>query len=321
MSVSKCVSVVIPAYNYGKFVRDAVDSALAQSSCLSEVIVVDDGSTDDTAAVLEPFRQKIRYIYQKNAGLSAARNTGIRAASADWVAFLDADDVWYSDKLKLQMDCAAHFGDTCVVGAMEESNALRLGGTAKIARRMPLFTRMDTIDLLGAAPFGASSVVAKKDALLRAGLFNEERRSVEDREMWLKLSLQGGVARVNTPLWHYRVHPNQMNANPSRMSVNYAGVLDAFFKENPGLSRHRSYAYGYYCYDSALSYHDANLNTTALTYLLRSFIWHPSPLPQRQAEKAFSRMTTLLKCLLGTRIFNQLANNYRYIRRRKVSTC
>ena len=96
------VSVVIPTYNYAHFVTGAVESALAQTYPDREVIVVDDGSTDDTRDRLAPFEGRIRYIHQENQGLSAARNTGIRAARGALVAFLDSDDLWHPEKLAVQ---------------------------------------------------------------------------------------------------------------------------------------------------------------------------------------------------------------------------
>src|SRR5688572_5767710 len=97
------VSVVIPTYNYGHLVAEAVDSALAQTYPAVEVLVVDDGSTDDTWDRLARYGDRIRCVRQANAGLSAARNTGIRAAHGEYVALLDSDDAFHPRKLDLQM--------------------------------------------------------------------------------------------------------------------------------------------------------------------------------------------------------------------------
>src|ERR1700674_2946625 len=98
--MSKLVSVVIPTYNYRQFVVEAVESVLAQTYRPIELIVVDDGSTDGTRAELERFEGQIRYMFQENRGLPAARNRGIRAAAGEYVAFLDADDVWAPTKIE-----------------------------------------------------------------------------------------------------------------------------------------------------------------------------------------------------------------------------
>jgi glycosyltransferase involved in cell wall biosynthesis len=97
------ISVVIPAFNSGRFIRRTIDSVLAQSFQDYEIIVVDDGSTDDTGEVVKSYGSKVRYIYQPNAGDGPARNTGIAAAKGEWVAFLDHDDEWLPEKLEKQI--------------------------------------------------------------------------------------------------------------------------------------------------------------------------------------------------------------------------
>ena len=102
------VSVIIPTYNYGRFIAETIESALGQTLLPHEVIVVDDGSTDETAEVVASFGERVRYIYQENAGVCAARNRGVAASSGDLIAFLDADDIWEPTKLEKQ---AAKFAD------------------------------------------------------------------------------------------------------------------------------------------------------------------------------------------------------------------
>jgi len=94
------ISAVIPTYNRADLVRRAIQSALSQTLAPAEILVVDDGSTDDTRSVVESFGLPVRWLYQKNAGVATARNTGADAASSDWVAFLDSDDVWAPDHLE-----------------------------------------------------------------------------------------------------------------------------------------------------------------------------------------------------------------------------
>ena len=98
------ISVVIPAYNAEQHIGRAIDSVLAQTRPADEIIVIDDGSTDATAEVIRSFGDRVTLIQQKNAGVSVARNTGIEAATGDWIAFLDADDEWLPEKLKRQAE-------------------------------------------------------------------------------------------------------------------------------------------------------------------------------------------------------------------------
>ena len=102
-SKSYCISVVIPAFNVGKFIARTLDSVLAQTRAADEIIVVDDGSTDNTAEVVRSYGTKVNFIQQDNAGASTARNTGIKAAQSEWVAFLDGDDEWLPEKLEVQL--------------------------------------------------------------------------------------------------------------------------------------------------------------------------------------------------------------------------
>ena len=103
MLMNVTVSVVVPAYNYARYLPKAIDSALGQTHPPLEVIVVDDGSTDDTPRVLAAYADRIRVIRQANQGAGAARNAGIAAARGEYVAFLDSDDLWHPRKLELQL--------------------------------------------------------------------------------------------------------------------------------------------------------------------------------------------------------------------------
>src|SRR5271154_679320 len=109
------VSVVIPVFNNGPYIADAVKSVLSQTRSPTEIIVVDDGSTDGTAAALQSFRNSIRYVYQNNRGEPAARNRGIRESTGEYVAFLDGDDLWRSTKLELQMDYLQRYPNCALV--------------------------------------------------------------------------------------------------------------------------------------------------------------------------------------------------------------
>jgi len=97
------ISVIIPTYNGSKFIKETIESVLSQTILPKEIIVVDDGSTDDTKNILKTYHNHVRYIYQKNAGSAAATNTGIKASSGDFLAFLDHDDIWHPKKMELQL--------------------------------------------------------------------------------------------------------------------------------------------------------------------------------------------------------------------------
>jgi glycosyltransferase involved in cell wall biosynthesis len=111
------VSALIPTYNAGHLVVRAIESVLAQSSPASEIVVVDDGSTDDTAERVAAFGESVRYVAQPNAGASAARNLGIASSRGEFVAFLDADDVWHPRKLEAQLEALARHPDLGMLSA------------------------------------------------------------------------------------------------------------------------------------------------------------------------------------------------------------
>src|SRR6185369_7640984 len=105
------VSVIIPTYNSARFLTEAIDSVLAQSFKDFEILVIDDGSTDETKAMMQRYGSPVRYIYQANAGVAAARNRGIAESRGKYIAFLDADDAWCARKLETQLNALARNAD------------------------------------------------------------------------------------------------------------------------------------------------------------------------------------------------------------------
>jgi glycosyltransferase involved in cell wall biosynthesis len=188
------VSVIIPSYNRGHCIEQTLDTVFKQSYTEFEVIVVDDGSTDDTAQLIKAYRREINYIYQKNAGASAARNTGIDNAKGDWIAFLDSDDEWYPDKLKVQMDdlrtnpgMVAHIVD-CNVGDHQETlfslRKTRTNYEQEPIRQRPLIDVLET-------QFFTSCWILKKETIKSVGAFNNQLRIFEDIDLLVRIAQQG----------------------------------------------------------------------------------------------------------------------------------
>lgn len=191
------VSAIIPTFNRADSVGEAVRSVLRQTYRDFEVIVVDDGSTDRTPAVLAEFGGSIRVIRQENAGVSAARNAGIRAACGEWLAFLDSDDVWLPDKLERQMrdlnrcqGAIAHMMDARIEGYRQVSTTLfslhNVAGTfeAEPVRRRPL------LDVLAVQFFTPTWLVRTREVREERG-FNERLPIYEDFELLTRLALRG----------------------------------------------------------------------------------------------------------------------------------
>ncbi len=192
------ISAVIPAYNAGKYLGRTIESVLGQSRAADEIIIVDDGSTDNTADVAADYGAKVKYIHQDNAGASAARNAGIEAASCEWIAFLDADDEWLEDHLQTQAEILQRNPDLvwstgnfyrCLCG--ENKRGLNVG-QAKVER---MLGRKDYFgDYFAAYIAGArgcsDTMVIKRSALIEAGLFREGQVRANDLDMWWRLAFR-----------------------------------------------------------------------------------------------------------------------------------
>ncbi|MDX2155593.1 MAG: glycosyltransferase family A protein [Hyphomicrobiaceae bacterium] len=189
------ISVVIPTYNRAVPVGEAIESVLSQSAPPHEVIVVDDGSTDGTAATLQSYGDRIVVLHQRNSGVSSARNAGIARATGDWLAFLDSDDVWLPGRLALlQTDvprCGAgvHVADVLLEGpgyaerllALRGLGSLPAGTATPIAR--PLRHVVSGLSLM--------SVACRRDWVTAAGGFDTDLRMYEDLDLLTRLALMG----------------------------------------------------------------------------------------------------------------------------------
>ena len=241
------VSVVIPSYNSARFVREAVDSALAQTLAPLEVIVVDDGSTDDTAAALEPRSDRIRLIRQENAGVSAARNAGIRSARGTLIAFLDADDVWLPEKLERQTPL--HEQDPQIglthCGLVEVDERLepireRLDGLSgdQVAETM-LYGQGNRLHASG------STMMVTRAAIEAVGGFDLDVPPSEDWELMFRAARSFRIGFVPEPLVLYRQHPGNAHRDIPRQERSMMLSLGKVFAGgDPGLRRlkRRSYA-------------------------------------------------------------------------------
>ena len=212
------VAVVVPTYQYGHFVGRAIDSALAQTSPPAEVVVVDDGSTDDTADVVGRYGPPVRLIVQANQGVAAARNTGVRASTSPLVAFLDADDAWEPGKLAAQV--ARWTGEPdlvlvhCGVREVDADGAVTgvrvRGAEGDVAEDLLLLREPG---ILG----GGSGPLVPRSALDRVGGFDERLSTSADWELWLRLATTGRVGFVAEPLVRYTIHGSNMHRNLAAM--------------------------------------------------------------------------------------------------------
>jgi len=208
------VSVVIPAYNLGKHIARAIDSVLAQTHKPDEIIVVDDGSTDDTAGQIKKYGDRVKYLYQQNSGASVARNTGIKAAKSQWIAFLDGDDEWLPEKLQLQIEHLIRNPQL----QWTTGNFLRcLCDEKRVSSNIDPQIVKDTLGnkeyfddfLFYPLPHGCGCMITKlikKDLLEKAGLFTPGQLRANDLDMWFRIAyISPKIGFIAEPLATYHM--------------------------------------------------------------------------------------------------------------------
>ena len=233
------VSVILPAYNSMQWVSAAIDSVLNQGYRDYEVVVIDDGSTDQTADVLESYGRKIRCIYQANAGVSNARNRGLSVSTGEFIAYLDADDMWYSQKLECQIafldahpQCGLVHSDVTVID--EQEKVIRARFNVETARPVPSGYCLQ--DLLRRCHIQVPSVIERRECIEEVGGFDEQFMATEDYLHWIMVSLKGWeFGYINEPLAKYRWRGGSVSSNKRLFLEEYGkmfGVLLPALYEN-----------------------------------------------------------------------------------------
>jgi glycosyltransferase involved in cell wall biosynthesis len=249
MSVSTpAVSVVVPTFNRARLLPEALDSIFAQTCRPLEVLVVDDGSTDDTESVLQPYvaRHGVRVLRQSNGGPSAARNRGMEAARGEYVAFLDSDDLWLPVKLAVQIPAL----DARPEAVMSYSNFLEFDPDTGSVRTHYRRREVRSGDLyrtlvckkLHCAP---PTVVVRRTTALRIGGFDEMLRLSEDRDFHIRMAREGAVLGTTEPLaivrQHGVAHPKDpaVRLSSEAMRAAQERVLEKVLASDPSLARLR----------------------------------------------------------------------------------
>jgi len=191
------ISVVIPTYNRYALLKRAIASVFAQTYSLHVVIVVDDGSSDETRQILQDFPQ-IQYFYQENAGVSAARNLGIQNADCEWIAFLDSDDVWHKDKLQEQV--TFHKQNPEILMSYTDELWIRNGFAVKIPKKFKKFGGEIFEHCLSHCIIAPSSALLHKDLLRAVGVFDESLEVCEDYDLWLKIAQKNQIGLIDKKL-------------------------------------------------------------------------------------------------------------------------
>jgi len=232
-TIDNLVSVVVATYNMGAYLPETLDSILAQDYPDLEIIVVDDGSTDETDAALAPYGDspRVRVVKQVNQGQATAKNRGIAESRGRYVAFCDADDTWRADKLSLQVPCFAVDERTGVVFSDithvdSEGNTLPRPEVRRVGGRI-------TADLLVDNFIPFSSAIVERDILIKMGGFDERLAMSIDYELWLRISVDHLFHYVPEPLMNYRIWEGQMSHRKGKRLDNFFEMFERFLEKWP----------------------------------------------------------------------------------------
>jgi len=237
--MSVTLSVVIPVYNGAAFIADTVRAALAQTFRDFEIVIVNDGSRDATLEQLAQFGDTIKVISIPNGGVSNARNVGIKASSGEFIAFLDADDLWYPDKLEQQMAairrhpgvgfCCCNFGVGDVVGGVPVTHFDQFRGDRDLTLDVPLadpLAALIKVNFVGTC----SNVVVRRDVLDRVGVFDPRYRQAEDYDLWLRCAAETGFLVMSAVLLDKTKHETNLTNNFVETLQYHDTVLQALLR-------------------------------------------------------------------------------------------
>jgi glycosyltransferase involved in cell wall biosynthesis len=242
--ISPLISVVVPCHNAAQFIREAVDSVLAQSHSNLQIIVVDDGSTDDSVGRIADLRDRIEIVEQPNGGPAVARNAGLRAARGEFIAFLDADDTWHPRKLEVQARHAMGNSECGIVYSRWLDWRLDANG-AWTPPPWPDENLDDTtiieaesgwlyLQLLQDSVIHTSNVFFRRDVILETGLFDTSLRKGQDLDYWLRASRLSQIHKLDATLSRYRIYDASLTFQPA--STNYRAMIIQRALETWGLT-------------------------------------------------------------------------------------
>ena len=223
--MKRSVSVILPTFNGQKYIAEAIDSALGQTIEPYEIIVVDDGSTDSTEKIVRGYGSKVRYIYQKNKGVSGAYNAGIAVASGNYIAFLEHDDIWAPEKNASQVRCFEDDGPLGMVyspallleeGKPSKCNVINLDDGEGEVTFAAFFA--------GNRVLNCSTVMIKKSVLEDVGGFLEELPLSFDYDLWLRIASKYRVACLSKPFATYRIHSGNLSRDANDLVASVSSL-------------------------------------------------------------------------------------------------
>lgn len=269
------VSIIIPVYNGEAFIQAALDTVFAQTFNDYEIIVVDDGSTDATMAILEAYGDRLQIVRQKNGGHASARNAATNIARGEWIAMLDADDLWHPNKLEQQLATAGD-ADVVYTAALNFEDSKRVDDVTFRDGECP---RGDIFeDLIIDNFITHSSVLIRKSALVAVGGYDETLKTTCDWDLWLRMSAAGSrFAGLQQPLTEYRWRATSNSKNHDRTCQDRLNVLQKALDTPRGhqvsvLQRRKAIAR---VWQTSAWFVAEKDDRTALNWYLHSIIYRP----------------------------------------------
>lgn len=225
------ISVVIPTFNRLIYLERAIKSVLNQTISVNEIIIVDDGSDDGTSEFIHSNYPNLKYIFQSNSGVSAARNTGIKAASSNWIAFLDSDDAWVTNKIQkqiteLELNPEMNFCHSNEIW-------IRNGREIKQKNTHKKFGGFIFDKCLDKCRISPSTVICRKSLLIKLNGFDEDLSICEDYDLWLRITSDNPVIYIEKPLIiKYGGHQDQLSRNSEGIESYHIKSLEKLLKQD-----------------------------------------------------------------------------------------
>jgi glycosyltransferase involved in cell wall biosynthesis len=228
---SQLCSIIIPTYNHAKYIERSISCALAQTYKEIEVIVIDDGSTDDTPEIVKKFGDSIIYHRKTNGGLGAARNTGLKMSSGKYIQFLDSDDI--IDKKKVEKQVKILEKDERIAVVYSDCSCTEPGGTEIGNTSYSLAENENPLPvLLKRTLFSVHAGIVRRSVIEDVGLFDESRVAQEDWDLWLRIALKGHAYKyMPGNLAHYDQSGSGMVHNPTLMFRRTKHLLNKFLND------------------------------------------------------------------------------------------
>ena len=226
------MSVIIPNRNYGRYLEEAISSALNQTHKKIEVIVVDNGSEDNSRQILKSFGTDIKAIFQNDQGQALARNNGIKVAQGQYIALLDADDYWFKEKIELQIQSMSKKSEFCFTASRQFED--ESGKT--ITNIFPSFSGKCDLDFVrfpsrSIVPSGESTALLTRDLIERVGLFNYKLNSASGRDFFRRCFRYTEFSVLNEILCNYRIHGKNMSRNKRQMMKDTERAYKLLFQD------------------------------------------------------------------------------------------